>query len=100
MSKWQIFVAGVQTNNTAVILLVVFAALNSVLSLAYYAPLVNRMYRFEPSNIVKAGASVPKAMAVPLAVLALALVAIGFYPTLMGWLVNPAAASLLAAFGG
>ncbi len=100
MSKWQIFVAGVQTGNTAVIVLIVFAALNSVLSLGYYAPLVNRMYRYEPSAIVRAGARVPATMAVPLALLAGALVVIGFYPALMRWLVDPAAASLLAAFGG
>ena len=31
-------------------LLVVFAALNSVLSLAYYAPLVNAVYRKQPSR--------------------------------------------------
>jgi formate hydrogenlyase subunit 3/multisubunit Na+/H+ antiporter MnhD subunit len=40
MSKWQVFAAGFQTHNLAVGLLVVFAGLNSVLSLAYYAPLV------------------------------------------------------------
>ena len=54
MSKWQIFVAGFETRNTGVELLVIFAALNSVLSLAYYAPLVNRMYRNEPSPVVAA----------------------------------------------
>ena len=41
MSKWQIFVAGFEAQSVAVAALVVFAALNSVLSLAYYAPMVN-----------------------------------------------------------
>lgn len=100
MSKWQIFVSGVQTQNTAVIVLVVFAALNSVLSLAYYAPLINRMYRKETGPVVELGKPVPVVMAVPLALLALALVVAGFYPAVFGWLVNPAAVSLLAAFGG
>ena len=45
MSKWQIFVAGFSTQNAWIMALVVFAALNSVLSLGYYAPLVNMMYR-------------------------------------------------------
>ena len=49
MSKWQIFVAGFQTHNIWLEALVIFGALNSVLSLAYYAPLVNAMYRLEPS---------------------------------------------------
>jgi NADH:ubiquinone oxidoreductase subunit 2 (subunit N) len=50
MSKWQIFVAGFATQNTAIDLLVIFAALNSVLSLAYYAPLVNAVYREQPRS--------------------------------------------------
>ncbi len=100
MSKWQIFVAGVQTGSPAVIALVVFAALNSVLSLGYYAPLVNRMYRYEPSSIVQNGKTVPLSMAIPLGILAVALVVIGFYPALLRWMIDPAAASLLVAFGG
>ena len=39
--------------------LVVFAALNSVLSLAYYAPLINALYRLEPSPAVRAGQPLP-----------------------------------------
>ena len=38
MSKWQIFVAGFETRNTVVELLVIFAAANSVLSLAVLRP--------------------------------------------------------------
>ena len=55
MSKWQIFVAGFQTQNVWIIVLMIFMALNSVLSLAYYAPLVNIMYRKSPSAQVLAG---------------------------------------------
>ena len=69
MSKWQIFVAGFETRSAAVEILVIFAALNSVLSLAYYAPLVNRMYRHEPSAAVAAGRPVSVMMGVPLAVM-------------------------------
>src|SRR5512140_2114695 len=56
MSKWQIFVAGFQTHNALIAGLVIFAALNSVLSLAYYAPLINAVYRKEPSAAVQRGA--------------------------------------------
>ena len=45
-----------ETRNAGVELLVVFMAFNSVLSLAYYAPLVNRMYRHEPSAAGHSGA--------------------------------------------
>ncbi len=100
MSKWQIFVAAVETQNTGVIVLVIFAALNSVLSLAYYAPLVNRMYRYVPAKIVENGGKVTPLMGLPLALLSLALIVLGFYPSLLGWLTGSAAASLLAAFGG
>jgi proton-translocating NADH-quinone oxidoreductase chain N len=100
MSKWQIFTAGFQTQNTAVILLVIFAALNSVLSLGYYAPLVNRMYRYQPSEAVKVGSPVPVLMQLPLFLLTLATVILGFWPTLLNWLTGPAAASLMTIFGG
>ena len=56
MSKWQIFAAGVRSGNPIAIALVVFAVLNSLLSLGYYAPLVSMMYRNEPSEVVVAGA--------------------------------------------
>jgi formate hydrogenlyase subunit 3/multisubunit Na+/H+ antiporter MnhD subunit len=70
MSKWQILAAGFNADNFWLALLSGFAALNSVLSLAYYAPLVNTLYRQEPSAAVIGGARVPLAMAAPLVVLA------------------------------
>jgi NADH:ubiquinone oxidoreductase subunit 2 (subunit N) len=75
MSKWQIFVAGFRVGAPWAGWLVAFAALNSVLSLAYYAPLVK-------------------------AVLGLAVVAIGVWPNLMTWLTAPAGDALARAFGG
>jgi NADH:ubiquinone oxidoreductase subunit 2 (subunit N) len=100
MSKWQIFVAGFDTRNTAVILLVIFMALNSVLSLGYYAPLVNRMYRNQPSETVMAGRPISAMMSAPLVLMTIAIIVIGFWPTLLNWLTGAAAYGLLAAFGG
>lgn len=99
MSKWQIFSGGFETGNTAVILLVIFAALNSVLSLGYYAPMVNRLYRHEPGEIVTAGAATHWSLEAPLALLVLGIAVIGFVPSLMDLLTFPAASSLLAMFG-
>ncbi|HEY3288749.1 MAG TPA: proton-conducting transporter membrane subunit [Anaerolineae bacterium] len=99
MSKWQIFVAGFQTRDAVVMGLVIFAALNSVLSLGYYAPLVSAMYRQEPSAAVRRGAPLPVMMGIPLVVLSLAVIAIGFWPSLVQWLSAPAGAALLTAFG-
>jgi proton-translocating NADH-quinone oxidoreductase chain N len=99
MSKWQIFVAGFMTGNAMVEGLIVFAALMSVLSMAYYAPLVNVMYRQEISQAVRAGKPLPPLMLLPLVLLALAVVVIGMWPSLLEWLTAPAGAALLAAFG-
>ena len=100
MSKWQIFVAGAQTHNTWILLLVIYAGLNSVLSLAYYAPLVNVMYRKQPSEAVLQGQALPTAMLVPVLILVAAVVVVGFWPSLLQWLTDPAGAALLSAFGG
>ncbi|MGB8211957.1 MAG: proton-conducting transporter membrane subunit [Anaerolineales bacterium] len=100
MSKWQIFVAGFQTRNIWLELLVVFAALNSVLSLAYYAPLVNTLYRLQPSERVQKGARLPWAMALPLVLLSLGVILLGVWPGLVNGLTAPAAHALLASFGG
>jgi multicomponent Na+:H+ antiporter subunit D len=98
MSKWQIFVAGFSAHNLLISGLVVFAALNSVLSLAYYAPLVNAVYHKQPSPAVAHGVAMPRQMVLPLALMALAVVAIGFWPSLVEWLTGPAGSALLASF--
>ena len=100
MSKWQIFAAGFQSHNAWIDGLVVFAALNSVLSLAYYAPLVNAMYRLKPSVRVEKGSRMPRLMGVPLVLLAAALLVFGIWPSLAAGLTAPASRALLAAFGG
>ena len=100
MSKWQIFAAGMATRDAVVISLVIFAALNSVLSLAYYAPLVNTMYRKKPGQAVEAGVKIPVTMLVPLGILALLAVLLGFWPGAMDWLIEPASQSLLTGIIG
>jgi proton-translocating NADH-quinone oxidoreductase chain N len=99
MSEWQIFVAGFQTRSLWIELVVVFAALNSVLSLAYYAPLVNVMYRLEASARVRQGKRLPLAMSIPLVILVIAVVLIGIWPSLVNWLTVPAGQALLASMG-
>lgn len=99
MSKWQIFVAGFETQNGWIMALMVFMALNSVLSLAYYAPLVNMMYRSSPSQAVTAGKPISLAISLPILLMALAVILLGFFPHVMNWITQPAAQHLLAAFG-
>jgi NADH:ubiquinone oxidoreductase subunit 2 (subunit N) len=98
MSKWQIFAAGFDAENVWLALLVLFAALNSVLSLAYYAPLVNAMYRREPSPVVRQGARVSFAMTGPVVVMAVGVLIIGVAPNVLNWLTQPASAALMRSF--
>lgn len=98
MSKWQIMVAGAQAQDTVILIVLIIAALNSVLSLAYYAPLINRLYRREQTAVVANGRAIPLAMSLPIAALAVAIIILGVLPMLAGWLTIPAAADLLSAF--
>jgi proton-translocating NADH-quinone oxidoreductase chain N len=100
MSEWQIFMAGAQTKNTLALVLVFFTALNSLLSLGYYAPLVNRIYRKAPSEIVQKGKPVTPALVIPMVITTLFVIVLGFYPSLISWLTDAAAAALFAGFGG
>ncbi|MFN8414385.1 MAG: proton-conducting transporter membrane subunit [Anaerolineales bacterium] len=99
MSKWQIFMAGFQTGNLTIISLMIFMALNSVLSLAYYAPVVNAMYRNEPSQAMVNGKAMPFALGLPLMILLIGILVLGFTPSLIDGLTVPAARSFLSMFG-
>jgi proton-translocating NADH-quinone oxidoreductase chain N len=100
MSKWQIMVAGLATQNLWVAVLIVFAALNSVLSLAYYAPVVNTLYRQKPSLQVTGGERVPALMQAPLVVMLIAVILLGLWPALVQGMTGLAGEALLSAFGG
>ncbi len=99
MSKWQIFTGSFLSGEGIVQALVIFAALNSVLSLAYYAPIVNNLYRREPSQAVLNGLPAPAGFNLPLALLAIGIIALGLWPAMAEWLTTPAARSLLTLFG-
>lgn len=98
MSKWQIMVAGAQTKDIAILVILLILALNSVLSLGYYAPLINRMYRKESGALVANGRAIPATMTIPLVLIAAMIVILGVMPVLADWLTIPAATDLLAAF--
>ncbi|MCX6053726.1 MAG: proton-conducting transporter membrane subunit [Chloroflexi bacterium] len=98
MSKWQILSAGVQTRDTVMIVVVVFAALNSVLSLAYYTPLINRMFRREPSEAVLGGKSISWMMILPIVILTIAILVIGVWPNAVRFLTENAAYGILIPY--
>ncbi|TFH32366.1 MAG: hypothetical protein E4G99_12815 [Anaerolineales bacterium] len=100
MSKWQILLAGLTTNNTWILACMILAALNSVLALGYYTPIINILYRSEPSQLVLQGNRLPWVMNLPMITMALLILLIGLWPTCMSWLTEPAGRALLASFGG
>jgi proton-translocating NADH-quinone oxidoreductase chain N len=99
MSKWQIFVSGFQTWNGWIIALMIFMALNSVLSLGYYAPIVNLMYRSQPSQQVICGKPLTWTIALPLVVMTALVIVLGFFPGLVNWLTVPASQQFMTMFG-
>jgi formate hydrogenlyase subunit 3/multisubunit Na+/H+ antiporter MnhD subunit len=99
MSKWQIFVAGFGTQNGWVIALMIFMALNSVLSLGYYAPLVNTMYRRQPSQQVLCGKPLTWTISLPLILMTGLVIVLGFFPGLMNWATVPASQQFMTMFG-
>lgn len=96
MSKWVIFDAGLRAGGTT-LLLVIFAALNSVFSLAYYFPIINATLREAPEPPQRA---LPAAMRLPILALMAAVMVLGIYPTLLDGLVIPAVHALMKLFGG
>jgi formate hydrogenlyase subunit 3/multisubunit Na+/H+ antiporter MnhD subunit len=95
MSKWQIFLAGIESGSALLIAFVIFAALNSVLSLAYYAPMVNALYRRQPSALVAHGQAIPVSATFPLILLGAAIVLLGLWPNLISGLTSSAAIAFL-----
>lgn len=98
MSEWQIVVSGFESSNVLMLLLATFIAFNSILSLAYYAPLVNRIYRRGQSTAVRLGSPIPASMTIPLVGLSIFVVLVGIWPTLTSWLVSPAGTALISSF--
>lgn len=98
MSKWQVLMAGAQAKDPAIMLVLILAALFSVVSLGYYAPLINRLYRREPAAIIANGRPIPLSMTAPLVVLAAAIVILGLMPMVADRLSSPAATDLLSLF--
>jgi proton-translocating NADH-quinone oxidoreductase chain N len=98
MSKWQILVGGVASKEPLMIGIVVFAALNSILSLGYYAPIVNRLFRKESSTAVGAGNPIPALMVVPMVVLGVLIILLGVWPSLVNFITQQGANSLLYTF--
>ena len=84
MSKSLILFAGIQTGNTWILACVIFAAINSVLSLGYYAPLINRLYRTQKSSFTENFLPPNFTMLAVFGALSAALLVLGFVPGILG----------------
>ncbi|MBI1278130.1 MAG: hypothetical protein GC179_08385 [Anaerolineaceae bacterium] len=96
MSKLQIFAAGLESRNPTIMLLIIFAALNSVFSLAYFLPIINVL--FQPNNV--SIGHPPRTMRLPLLILIAEILMLGILPGLLNGLIMPASENLLHLFGG
>jgi proton-translocating NADH-quinone oxidoreductase chain N len=96
MSKLQIFAAGLSTGSTVITLLIAFAALNSVFSLAYYFPIINAL--FQPDSLPPQR-QIPSVMYLPIILLIAAVIVVGVAPGLLDGLITPASQILMKLFG-
>lgn len=96
-SKWQIFLAALTSDNTIAFLYIGIAALGSILSLGYYAPLVARIYQEQLSDVLKAKTLIPFGIQMPVFILACLVLFLGFYPNLLSPLFQMAALALLGS---
>lgn len=99
MSKLQIFAAGFTSHDVIIKVLVVFAVFNSLLSLAYYLPLITTLYFEQASNQGQQKHPLSFTMRVPLMILGMGVVVIGIVPGLVSWLTEPAGAAIATLFG-
>ncbi|MDD4308579.1 MAG: proton-conducting transporter membrane subunit, partial [Thermoplasmata archaeon] len=82
MSEWMIFKAGVDASATIGIwgiLITLIAVLNSILSLGYYLPMVSTLFR-KPKRSFASLKPAPKAMMVPIVILASVTIILGIWP--------------------
>ncbi len=85
MSKWQIFAAGMASGLPLLTFLTFVAAMNTLLSYAYYLPVVDALFRSGDTSEVK----LPISKQIPLLVLSAALVVFGIVPEALNWLTQP-----------
>lgn len=96
VSKFQVLAAGIAAGDTVLLLATAFAALNSLLSIAYYIPMAIMLYRHDSGPQVEAGGAVPRAMTAPMMVLAVSIFVIGVAPGLLQSVTALAGADVVA----
>ncbi|MBK8025287.1 MAG: hypothetical protein IPK19_28845 [Chloroflexi bacterium] len=98
ISKWQVFASGMATQEPAIVALVVFAVLNTLLALGYYLPVVLAVFAEPEAAGARTVRRLPARLAIPLLVLIAAVLILGLAPDLARGLTEPAAAALMGTF--
>lgn len=101
VSKLQILLAGVGSSSLVIFAVTLFMALNSVLALAYYLPILNAAFALDDASsaLWQARSSIPWSMRLPVLILAALMLILGIMPTLLTGLMSPASQTLLQWFG-
>jgi NADH:ubiquinone oxidoreductase subunit 2 (subunit N) len=100
ISKLRILSAGVNSQSDWILALTAMAALNSVLSLGYYLPIINALYSFGGESNRDQATIAPLAMRAPVFLLATLIVIFGVAPGLLDGLTDAAGSALMTLFGG
>ena len=100
ISKFFICKAGVDVGGWGIVATVLLIV-NSVLSLCYYLPAINRiLFSRDISEKVKEAKGIPPSMSIPIIIMVILTVALGVYPELGLKVVNPVVSFMMASLGG
>lgn len=86
IAKWQVFAAGFASPDPLIRGAIIFAALNILLALAYYLPILLTLMDSTPSD--NSRCAVPPLMRAPLIALGAVTLVIGVFPDSLLWLTN------------
>ena len=100
VSKFFICKAGVDVGGWGIVAMVLLIV-NSVLSLAYYLPAINKiLFSSDISEKAREAKGIPPSMYIPIIIMVILTVALGVYPELGLKIVDPVVSFMTASLGG
>ena len=100
ISKFFICKAGVDAGGWGIVAMVLLIV-NSLLSLCYYLPAINKiLFSRDISEKAKEAKGVPVSIAIPIVIMAILTVVLGVYPELGLKIVDPVVSFMMASLGG
>ena len=100
ISKFIIGMAGVDAGGWGIVAMILLIV-NSMLSLAYYLPAINKiLFSRDISKKAEEAKGIPLLMSIPIIIMVILTVALGVYPELGLKLVNPVVSFMMTSLGG